>query len=407
MNRAYLDLESVSARSSVASTRSSTSDYEDEDGDIGPEDYIKIAGNSISEVGDVSNMAMVDLRSIAECMISSRYGKECVKIYKIIRKSIVDEGIYRLGVEKLSSSHLRKMDWEVLEQRIKNWLNAVRIAIKTLFNGERILCDHVFASSKIIRELVYTEVIKEGASILFGFPENVARNSKKSPERVFRTLDMYTAIANHWPEIKSIFSFESTSKIRSEALTSLVKLSESIYHCLGKSSSPESYFDTSDFEDFPLPAISLRFAWLILVLLCKLNGKAKHYKDDSLSYLFLAKNLNYVVSKVRMSNMKYLLGDDWLTKHETKVKQFALNYERIAWSRVVGSLPEDPTVVTSPEEVKECFKRFNSLFDQAYKRQSVCVVPDSKLRDEIKVSLARKPESLLGCIGSSIVLIGL
>ncbi|CAK9164729.1 unnamed protein product [Ilex paraguariensis] len=153
MNRAYLDPESVPARSSHASTRSSTSDYED--GDIGPEDDIKIAGDSI-EVEDVSNMAMVDLRSIAECMISSGYGKECVEIYKIRRKSIVDEGIYRLGVEKLSSSHLRKMDWEVLEQRIKNWLNAVRIAIKTLFNGETILCDHVFASSETIRESVYT-----------------------------------------------------------------------------------------------------------------------------------------------------------------------------------------------------------------------------------------------------------
>ncbi|CAK9140526.1 unnamed protein product [Ilex paraguariensis] len=442
MNRAYLDPELVSARSSVASTRSSTSDYEDEDGDIGPEDDIKIAGDSISEVEDVSNMAMVDLRSIAECMISSGYGKECVKIYKIIRKSIVDEGIYRLGVEKLSSSHLRKMDWEVLEQRIKNWLNAVRIAIKTLFNGERILCDHVFASSELIRGSVYTEIIKEGASILFEFPENVARSSKKSPERVFRTLDMYTTIANHWPEIESIFSFESTSDIRSQALTSLVKLSESVrtsliefesaiqknsskslvagagihalttdvMHYLSllgdysniladiladlplpvKSSLPESYFDVSDSEDFPLPAISLRFAWLILVLLCKLDGKAKHYKDDSLSYLFLANNLNYIVSKVRKSNMKYLLGDDWLTKHETKVKQFALNYERIAWSRVVGSLPEDPTAVKSPEDVKECFKRFNSLFDQAYKKQFVCIVPDCKLRDEIKVSLARK-----------------
>ncbi|CAK9145343.1 unnamed protein product [Ilex paraguariensis] len=175
LNRAYLDPESVLARSSHALTPSSTSNYEN--GDNGPKDDIKIAGDSILEVEDVSNMAMVDLRSIAECMVSSGYGKECVKIYKIIRKSIVDEGIYRVGVEKLSSSHLRKMDWEVLEQRIKNWLNVVRIAIKTLFN------------------------------------ENVARNSKKSPERIFRTLDMYTTIANHWPEIESIFSFESSSDI--------------------------------------------------------------------------------------------------------------------------------------------------------------------------------------------------
>ncbi|CAK9147217.1 unnamed protein product [Ilex paraguariensis] len=439
INRAHLDPESVSARSSLASTRTSTSDYEDDDG---PEDEIRTAGDSISEVEDVSDVAMGDLRTIAECMISSGYGKECVKIYKVIRKSIVDEGIYKLGVEKLSSAHVHKMDWEVLDLRIKNWLNAVRIAVKTLFNGERILCDHVFAASESIRESVYAEITKEGASILFGFPENVTRNSKKSPEKIFRTLDMYTAIADRWPEIENIFSLESTSNIRSQALTSLIKLRESVQtelsdfesavqkdsskslaagagiHVLtidvmnylslladysnilpdiladspppAKSSLPESYFDTSDSEDFPSPAISLRFAWLILVLLCKLDGKAKHYKDVSLSYLFLANNLNYVVAKVRTSNMKYLLGDDWVNKHETKVRQFALSYERLAWSQVIDSIPEDPTAVTTPEEVKDCFKRFNSLFEQAYKKQSMCIVLDSKLRDDIKVSIARK-----------------
>ncbi|KAE9447851.1 hypothetical protein C3L33_20251, partial [Rhododendron williamsianum] len=55
------------ARSSRASARSSVSDYEDED--VLAEDDIRIAGESISEVEDVSNVAMADLRAIAECMI--------------------------------------------------------------------------------------------------------------------------------------------------------------------------------------------------------------------------------------------------------------------------------------------------------------------------------------------------
>ena len=37
---------------------------------------------------------------------------------------------------------------------------------------------------------------------------------------------MYTGIANHWPEIESIFSSESTAIIKLQALNSLVKLSE-------------------------------------------------------------------------------------------------------------------------------------------------------------------------------------
>ncbi|XP_016472657.1 exocyst complex component EXO70H1-like [Nicotiana tabacum] len=437
MNRAHLDPESISTVSSRTSIRSSSSDIDDENDD----DRV-IAGESVSEVEDFSTVVMADLRLIAECMISSGYGKECVKIYKVIRKSIIAEAIYRLGVEKLSSSQVHKMDWEVLDLKIKDWLNAVNVAVKTLFNGERILCDHVFVSDDSIRESCFTEISKDGAMILFSFPENVARNSKKSPEKVFRLLDMYTAIAEHWPEIEAIFSFDSESVVRSQALTSLIKLGESIRTALAefeialqKESSktpvagggihhltidvmnyiilladfsnvlsdilaeapppakvplPESYFGISDSNESPAPAISLRFGWLILVLLCKLDGKAKYYKDVFLAYLFLANNLQYVVVKVCTSNLKYLLGENWITKHEEKVKQFASNYERLGWSHVIESLPREPSTSMAPNQVKEIFKRFNSSFAEAHRKYSICVVPDSKLRDDLKISIARK-----------------
>ncbi|CAK7341783.1 unnamed protein product [Dovyalis caffra] len=439
MNRAHLDPESMSTRSSRTS-RSSTSDFED---DVSPDDDLRAAGDSISEVEQVSSIAMADLKSIAECMIAAGYAKECVNVYKIIRKSIIDEGIYRLGVERISSSQVNKMDWEALDLRIKNWLEAIKIAIRTLFFGERILCDHVFAVSQSIRESCFNEISKEGATLLFGFPELVAKSKKpSSSDKMFRALDMYTAISENWVEIESIFSLESTSPVRSQALSSLIKLSESIYALLSnfessiqkhsskalvpggglhsltsnamnylsllgdysnvltdiisdwpppeKSSLPESYFDSTDSDDPPAAAISTRFAWLVLVLLCKLDGKAKYYKDVSLSYLFLANNLQHVVFKVRTSNLQYLLGEAWIVKHEAKVRQFAANYERLAWGPVFASLPENPTAEISPEEAKESFKRFNISFDGAYRKQSVCVAADPKLRDEIKVSIARK-----------------
>ncbi|KAK6126132.1 hypothetical protein DH2020_040110 [Rehmannia glutinosa] len=436
MNRAHLDPESVSTRSSRTSTGSSTS-YNDDD-----EDDVRVADESISEVEDASLLAMADLSLIAECMISTGYARECLKIYKIIRKSIVDEGIYRLGVEKLASSQIHKMNWEALEVRIENWLNAVRTAVKTLFNGERILCDHVFASSDSIRESCFSEIAKEGAAILFAFPENVVKHSRKSPDKVFRVLDMYNAISNHWPEIDSIFSFESTNSVKSQALTSLIKIGEFVRSALhdfesvilkdnskspvagagihhltidamsylsnladysnilsdiladspppAKNVLPESYFGFSDSDESPAPAISLKMAWLILVLLCKLDTKAKHYKDISLAYLFLANNLQYVVVKVRTSNLKYLLGDEWVTKHETKVKQFASKYERLGWGHVIDSIPSDPMAIDTPENAKEVFKKFNSSFEQAYRKQGICVVHDNKLRDYIKISIARK-----------------
>ncbi|KAK9280140.1 hypothetical protein L1049_013827 [Liquidambar formosana] len=437
-NRDYLDAESVSSRSSRASTRSSVSDTEDE---VESEDELRNAGESISEVERVSSLAMSDLKAIADCMISSGYGKECVKIYKIIRKSIIDEGLYNIGVERLSFSQVQKMDWEVVEPKIKNWLNALKIAVNTLFHGERILCDHVFQSSVSIRESCFAEISREGAIALFGFPEMVAK-CKKSPEKMFRTLDLYETISDLWPEIQSIFSFESTSAVRTQAITSLIKLGEAVRIMLtdfeaaiSKDSSkstvpgggvhpltryvmnyvafladysgiladivadwplnvqsplPESYFESSEFDENPASAISVRLAWLILVLLCKLDGKTELYKDASLSYLFLANNLQYVVVKVRSSNLRYLLGDEWVTKHDEKVKQYAANYERMGWSKVLSSLPENPTAEISPETVNECFKKFNSAFEEAHRKQTSWIVTDPKLRDEIKVSVAKK-----------------
>ncbi|MCL7032756.1 hypothetical protein MKW94_013086 [Papaver nudicaule] len=384
---------------------------------------------------------MNDLKMISDCMISSGYGKEVVRIYKIIRKSIVDEGLYKLGLERLTAAQINKMDWEMLDFKIKNWVYAVKIAVKTLFLGERILCDYVF-TSETSRESCFTAITKDSALELFQFPELVAKG-KKSPEKMFRILDLYDAISELWPEIEAIFWYQSMSNIRAQAVSALLKLGESVRAMLTdfeaaiqKDSSkalvpgggihpltryvmnyvcflsdytgilsdivadwplpphtalPESYFDSSlDTEDDGASSIGVRFAWLILVLLCKLDGKTSLYKDVPLSYLFLANNLNYVVSKVRSSNLRFLLGEDWISKHEVKVKQYSLNYERMGWSKVLSSLPADPTASIPLDATKECLSSFNTAFETAYRTQSSWVVTDSKLRDEIKISICRK-----------------
>ncbi|KAG8371408.1 hypothetical protein BUALT_Bualt13G0084600 [Buddleja alternifolia] len=446
-NRKNLDSESVSSRSSKASTRSSISDfYEDEASEEEDKKTTPSRGeNTISESESASDIAMADLKSIADCMIASGYGKECVKIYKIIRKSIIDETLYYLGAENLSTSQIQKMEWNVLEQKIKTWLHAVKIGVKTLFSGERTLCDVVFESSEQIAQSCFTEISTDAAVKLFSFPENFARSKKiLSPEKMFRALDLYEAISDLWPEIESIFSHESLSAVRSAAVAALLKLGDAVRVMLSqfeaaiqKDSSkspsgggvhpltryvmnflvflgdyngavadivadwpsnartplPESYFSspTSDGGADPSSAeITARLAWLILVLLCKLDGKAVLYGDVSLSYLFLANNLNYVVSKVRNSNLGLLMGPDWIWKHRSKVKQYLANYERMGWTKVISSLPENPTAEISPQEVRECFRGFNSSFEETYKKQSTWIIPDPKTRDEVKISLAKK-----------------
>lgn len=429
-NRDYLDAESVSTHSSSCASVTTRSFTSDDEGDS--EDDITKAGESISELERNSELVMSDLKWIADCMIGSGYGKECVKIYQIIRKSIIDEGLHHLGVERLPFANYQKMDWESLEMKIRSWLNAMRVAVKTLFYGERILCDYVFSSSANIAEACFSEISKEAAKTLFEFPELVAK-TRKSPEKMFRVLDMYEVVSELSPEIESIFSFESTSAVRSQAVDSIAKLGESVRAMLtdfesaitkdiSKTAVPgggvhpltryvmnyisflADYSDavTDIVADWPLhvtgtevdeaytSVISARLAWLVLVLLCKLDGKAELYKDVALSYLFLSNNLQYVVAKVRKSNLKYILGDDWITKHQHKLNQYAANYERMGWGKVLSSLPEYPTAEISPANAEIEFQKFNAAFEEAYRKQSTWTVPDSKLRDEIKISISKK-----------------
>ncbi|GLU11696.1 hypothetical protein SLE2022_284230 [Rubroshorea leprosula] len=436
-NRDHLDPESVSSHSSsrASPSRSSVSDFEDES-----EYESRHENEAISEMERASTAAMADLRTIADCMISAGYTKECIKIYKIIRKSIIDEALYHLGVERLTLSQLQKMDWEVLEIKIKSWLNAVKVAVKTLFYGERILCDQVF-SAPSLRESCFSEISRDGALALFGFPENIAK-CKKTPEKMFRILDLYEAISDLRPEIESIFIFESTFAVRQTAVNSLVKLGEAVramitefetaiqkdtskapvpgggIHPLTRyvmnyitfltdysgilsdivadwpltvpSPLPESYFGSPDANESINSPVSVRLAWLILLTLCKLDGKAELYKDVALSYLFLANNLQYIVRKVRTSNLRFLLGDDWVAKHEAKVQQYAANYERMGWSKVLASLPEDPTAAIPVDLVKDHFIRFNATFEETYKKQSSWIIPEAKLRERIKLSLEKR-----------------
>ncbi|KAJ1378281.1 Exocyst complex component Exo70 [Sesbania bispinosa] len=421
-NKAQLDPESFSVLFS-SERRSSVSDYDEESFD-----------------DEFSESVMADLKAIADCMVSAGYSKECIRIYTLVRKSIVDESLSNLGVERLSVSQVQKMEWEVLEPKIKCWLSSIKVAVGTLFHGEKTLCETVFGESKKkIAESCFVEVCREAASCLFGFPRIVAK-CKKTPEKMFRTLDMYEAISHNWKRIESTFSFESTSAIKSQAIASKAKLAKAVRKMLSnfesaiqKESSkipvpgggvhpltryvmnyiallaeyrralaeivadwpqnplPESYYRNPDrVEKNPPSEIAERVAWLILMLLCKIDGKSELYKDVALSYLFLANNMQYVVVKVRKSKLRLLLGEDWLKKQESKVKDYISKYERMGWSKVLSSLPENPTAEIPAEQATAMFQSFEAAFHEACRVQYSWVVSDPKLRDEIEASIALK-----------------
>ena len=77
-------------------------------------------------------------------------------------------------------------------------------------------------------------------------------------------------------------------------------------------------YDTREAYSDDTPTISCLLTWLVLVLLCRIDCKAKQYKDISVTYLFLANNLNHIASIVRASGLRSLLGEEWTSGYEEK-----------------------------------------------------------------------------------------
>jgi exocyst complex protein 7 len=59
------------------------------------------------------------------------------------RKIILEESLYELGVERVTIDEVQKMQWEVQEDRIKKWNQAMNVGVKVLFASEKQLCDEV------------------------------------------------------------------------------------------------------------------------------------------------------------------------------------------------------------------------------------------------------------------------
>lgn len=55
----------------------------------------------------------------------------CV-LFRETRSFVLEESLKKLGVEKLGKEDVQRMQWEVLEAKIGNWIHFMRIAVRAL-----------------------------------------------------------------------------------------------------------------------------------------------------------------------------------------------------------------------------------------------------------------------------------
>lgn len=417
-----------------------------------------------------------DIRAIVKRLIAGDREQECCQVYAAARRAVLDDNLSRLGIERLGVDDVQKTAWEILEDKIKKWIPAVRVAVRVLFVREKELADRIFVENGN-SESCFLDSCRAPMMRLLGFSEAVAI-SRRSPEKLFRILDIYETLSDLVPDIDFIFSDEG---IRAEVSGILVRLGEaasctftelsnairresskrpipggavhpltryvmnyirflfdytdtlkllivskpyeytnpSLCHSPGPSPplsplglGPGQYLYEDETTDLALAPLALQLFNVIELLKNNLEGKSRLYKDSALTYLFLMNNIHYIVQKVKGSELITYLGDDWVRRHSGKVRQYATNYQRVSWNKVVSCLRDEgvqsvagnySNSVVSKGALKERFKRFNTVFEEVLKTQTTWIVADPQLREELRISVTEKLlpayRSFMGRIG--------
>lgn len=406
---------------------------------------------SIREIDLIPSEAIYDLRSIAERMISAGYFRECVQVYGSVRKSAMDASFRQLGIEKLSIGDIQRLEWEVLETKIKKWIRAAKVCIRILFASEKKLCEEIFEGlGTASDDSCFIETVKGPAIQLFNFAEAISI-SRRSPEKLFKILDLHDALSDLLPDVDVVFESKSAESIRVQAAEIQSRLAEAARGILsefenailrepsripvpGGTIHPLTRYvmnyislisdykqtlielivskpptgsrysgdpTTPDMEFAELEGrtpLALHLIWIIVILQFNLDGKSKLYKDASLAHLFMMNNVHYIVQKIKGSpELREMIGDDYLKKLTGKFRQAATSYQRATWVRVLYCLRDEGLHVSgsfssgvSKSALRERFKTFNAMFEEVHRTQATWLIPDNQLREELRISISEK-----------------
>ncbi|CAK9150106.1 unnamed protein product [Ilex paraguariensis] len=405
--------------------------------------------NSIREIDLIPSEAIYDLRSIAERMISAGHLRECIQVYGSIRKSVVDASFRVLGIENLSIGDVQKLEWEALETKIKRWIRAAKICVRILFPSEKKLCKQIFEGLGISTEDACFMETVEGPSIqLLNFAEAIS-TSRRSPEKLFKILDVHDALSDLLPDIKVVFQSKQSESIRVQGAEILSRLAEVVRGTLSefenavlrepsripvpggtihpltryvmnyislisdysqtlmelivsKPSTGSRYTGDPNMPDVDLAELegqtplAHHLIWIIVILQFNLEGKSEHYKDASLAHLFMMNNVHYIVQKIKGSlELREMICDDYLRRLTGKYRHAATNYQRVTWVRVLYCLREEGLHVNggfssgvSKNVLRGRFKTFNHMFEEVHRTQATWLVPDAQVREELRIFIS-------------------
>ncbi|XP_059625349.1 exocyst complex component EXO70A1-like [Cornus florida] len=395
----------------------------------------------------LSEKEISDLRSFAGRMKSVQR----VNVYTRVRKGILDVRFRRLGVKKLSFEDVRRIEWDLLGVKIRQWIRAARVCVRVLFPKEKQLTEQIFGAHGT--ELCFIETVNDVAIQVFDFVEAIS-TSRPSPEKLFKFLDLHEALSELLPDVNTLFQFKTGEPIRIRAFEILSQLAEAIRGILAQLENAvchelSTFLDPSgdihsltkyvmrytiqisdykesltslivskpstnlrDYDDQMIPdmdftafegrstPLELHLIWIIEILVCKLEFKSKLYEDDTLGHLFMMNNVHYIVQSIKdCPELRMMIGDDYATKLIGKVQQTQSSYSSATWSEILSCLRYEGLgtgrsfssgVSSTRSFFREKFKTFNAIFEEVHRTQATWLIPDKQLREELRMSISEE-----------------
>lgn len=414
---------------------------------VNAEERLSLDRENSGEVEQHNNNGLIrieavdELKEIADAMIQAGYSKELCQVYSSVRREILDECLSVIGVERISIDEVQRMEWEILDDKMRKWIHAVQVVAKVLLSGERVLCDQVFAESEEIREECFVESTKGCVMLLLNFGDAVAIQ-KRTSEKLFRILGMYEALQEVKPKLDELYAGYLGKNIILEAerimewlsdaaLGTLVEFGNNVLHDNSKktingdlhpmvryvmnyikllgdystSLEPLLEKDVSGSEGVSdsgenISKLGRRMQMLISYVESRLEEKSNSYEDVALRYVFLMNNLHYIVGKVKGSDLIKLLGENWVRKRRGQIRQYHNSYLRATCTKPLSFLKDEGLSGSgsgsgssnsgSKLAIKERFKNFNLAFEELYKTQITWKVSDEQLKEELRLSTSEQ-----------------
>ncbi|XP_047180220.1 exocyst complex component EXO70B1-like [Vigna umbellata] len=395
-----------------------------------------------------SEETITSLSKIASEMLFGGYESECCQVYIISRRNAFEEINQKLALEKISIDEMvTKVQWETMARdMIPAWINTLKQYGGVYFPGERKLTEAVFANNQAVAAGLFSSLSRGVVIQLLNFAEGAAM-TKRAGEKLFKLLDMYESLCQVIPCVARLFPEESIEEIKTEMNLAKSRLGEASIHIFcdlenqiksetAKNAVPGgavhpltryimNYLNIAgDYKetleqvfrehttrdrsgstskhaeqknegswDNETPSPFAKQTLRVMDLLdSSLEGKARLYKEVALSNFFMMNNGRYILQKIKSSKeMSKVMGDNWIRKKSSELRNYHKNYQRETWNRVLQCLNHEGLTVNGKVHkpvLKERFKSFNSLFDEIHKTQSSWVVKDEQLQSELRVSIS-------------------